>query len=161
MCVCVCVRERERESEQERVRAREREGRGEGGERMRTRETENKGFFSHLQKNQATGSMSLSPYLLPGYRCCYCYTFNPARKQKPQAPRIEKSLRLHDDAAEADATPRRVAPAPPGDADAPRETQSAEDSRLSEGEAPSSFNVSFSLTQRVLYEYRTEFQFCV
>ena len=25
------------------------------------------------------------------FRCCYCYYFNPARKQKPQAPRVEVS----------------------------------------------------------------------
>ena len=33
-----------------------------------------------------------SSFPFSGYRCCYCYTFNPARKQKPQAPRIEKSF---------------------------------------------------------------------
>lgn len=27
------------------------------------------------------------------YRCCYCYTLNPARKKRPAAPRLELSIR--------------------------------------------------------------------
>ena len=28
------------------------------------------------------------------YRCCYCHYWNPARKQKPTAPRLEASALL-------------------------------------------------------------------
>ena len=27
--------------------------------------------------------------MLPGFRCCYCYQMNQARKMRPFAPRLE------------------------------------------------------------------------
>ena len=57
-----------------------------------------------------------SCFSIPGYRCCYCYTFNPARRQKPNAPKIEP---IHK-------------PRPPVMAQDP---QVAEDSRLSDGQS--------------------------
>lgn len=31
------------------------------------------------------------------YRCCYCYTLNPARKKRPQAPKLNSDLQMKDD----------------------------------------------------------------
>ena len=53
--------------------------------------------------------------IFTGYRCCYCYTFNPARRQKPNAPKIEP---IHK-------------PRPP--VMAPMDKKVPEDSRLSDG----------------------------
>ena len=68
---------------------------------------------STLQKN-VTLNFPMSD-IFTGYRCCYCYTFNPARRQKPNAPKIEP---IHK-------------PRPP--VMAPMDKKVAEDSRLSDG----------------------------
>lgn len=59
-------------------------------------------WLSEINKND----ISLPKYIALGYRCCYCGFLNPARKQKPFAPKLEfdvTSCTSNTSVAEADA----------------------------------------------------------
>ena len=45
-------------------------------------------YVAHLLWNVFSKNQMCNCFFISAFRCCYCHYFNPARKQRPQAPRL-------------------------------------------------------------------------
>ena len=52
-------------------------------------------IISYIESHSSTYYYSVTVYKIKfsilAYRCCYCHYWNPARKQRPTAPKLEAS----------------------------------------------------------------------